>query len=48
MASACPIDLDTLRLRAEIESIYRRVATEPAGDFHFHRGLALDPIPWTV
>jgi hypothetical protein len=28
----------TLRLRAEIESIYRRVATEPSGDFHFHRG----------
>ena len=40
MASTCPIDLDTLRLRAEIESIYRRVATEPAGDFHFHRGPA--------
>jgi|SRR5262245_32087081 len=40
MAIACPVDLDTLRLRAEIESIYRRVATEPAGDFHFHRGPA--------
>jgi SAM-dependent methyltransferase len=38
MASTCPVDLDTLRLRAEIESIYRRVATAPAGDFHFHRG----------
>jgi arsenite methyltransferase len=38
MASTCPVDLDTLRLRAEIESIYRRVATEPGGDFHFHRG----------
>ena len=38
MAHTCPVDLDTLRLRAEIESIYRRVATEPAGDFHFHRG----------
>jgi len=38
MAIVCPVDLDTLRLRAEIESIYRRVATEPAGDFHFHRG----------
>ena len=38
MASTCPVDLDTLRLRAEIESIYRRVATEPSGDFHFHRG----------
>ena len=38
MAIACPVDLDTLQLRAEIESIYRRVATEPSGDFHFHRG----------
>src|SRR5262245_37762919 len=40
MATTCPVDLDTLRLRAEIESIYRRVATEPSGDFHFHRGPA--------
>jgi SAM-dependent methyltransferase len=38
MAIACPVDLDTLRLRAEIQSIYARVATEPSGDFHFHRG----------
>ena len=38
MAIACPIDLDTLRLQAEIRSIYSRVATEPLGDFHFHRG----------
>ena len=40
MAITCPVDLDTLQLRAEIQSIYRRVATEPAGDFHFHRGPA--------
>jgi SAM-dependent methyltransferase len=38
MAITCPLDLDTLRLRAEIETIYRRVATDPSGDFHFHRG----------
>jgi SAM-dependent methyltransferase len=38
MAIACPIDLDTLKLRAEIQSIYARVATEPSGDLHFHRG----------
>jgi arsenite methyltransferase len=38
MASTCPVDLDTLRLCAEIESIYRRVAMEPSGEFHFHRG----------
>jgi SAM-dependent methyltransferase len=38
MAHACPIDLDTRRLRDEIQSIYARVATDPSGDFHFHRG----------
>lgn len=38
MAIACPADLDTRRLRAEIQWIYARVAHEPAGDFHFHRG----------
>jgi len=38
MAIACPVDLDTLKLRAEIRSIYARVATEPSGEFHFHRG----------
>src|SRR5260370_12249382 len=38
MAIACPVDLDTLKLRAEIQSIYARVAAEPSGAFHFHRG----------
>ena len=38
MAVACPIDLDTVRLRKEIQSIYARVASAPDGDFHFHRG----------
>src|SRR5713101_3901741 len=38
MAIACPVDLDTLRLRAEIQSIYTRVAADPSGEFHFHRG----------
>ena len=38
MAIACPVDLDTFKLRAEIQSIYARVATEPSGEFHFHRG----------
>ena len=38
MAVACPVDLDTSRLRAEIQSVYQRVAAEPFGDFHFHRG----------
>jgi len=38
MATACPIDLDTRKLRDEIQSMYARVATDPSGDFHFHRG----------
>lgn len=38
MATSCPVDLDTTRLRAEISTIYARVADEPGGDFHFHRG----------
>jgi arsenite methyltransferase len=40
MAVSCPVDLDTGLLRREIQSIYARVATDPAGDFHFHRGPA--------
>jgi SAM-dependent methyltransferase len=38
MALACPIDLDTRKLRDEIQTIYARVANEPSGSFHFHRG----------
>ena len=38
MAISCPLDLDTLKLRAEIQSIYARVAADPSGAFHFHRG----------
>jgi SAM-dependent methyltransferase len=38
MAIVCPIDLDTVRLRQEIQTIYARVATEPSSEFHFHRG----------
>ena len=40
MAIACPVDLNTAVLRSEISSIYGRVASEPAGEFHFHRGPA--------
>ena len=40
MAITCPVDLDTLKLRAEIQSIYARVAADPSGEFHFHRGPA--------
>lgn len=38
MPISCPVDLDTRKLRAEIQSIYGRVADDPAGAFHFHRG----------
>jgi arsenite methyltransferase len=38
MAISCPVDLDVARLRAEVQAMYARVAAEPAGDFHFHRG----------
>ena len=40
MAVTCPVDLDTVRLRHEIQSIYARVATDPSSEFHFHRGPA--------
>src|SRR5213080_1857194 len=40
MASNCPTDLDVLRLRSEIANLYTKVATEPDGEFHFHRGPA--------
>src|SRR5690349_14735504 len=40
MPIACPVDLDTASLRSEISNIYGRVAAEPEGEFHFHRGPA--------
>ena len=40
MAIVCPVDLDTRKLRAEIQSIYSRVAADPSAEFHFHRGPA--------
>jgi arsenite methyltransferase len=40
MATTCPVDLDTIRLRQEIRAIYARVAADPASEFHFHRGPA--------
>jgi arsenite methyltransferase len=40
MASNCPTDLDVQRLRSEIANLYTKVATEPDGEFHFHRGPA--------
>jgi SAM-dependent methyltransferase len=40
MAIACPVDLDTRILRSEVSKVYARVAADPTGDFHFHRGPA--------
>lgn len=34
----CPVDLDTRRLKEEVAGIYARVAADPSGEFHFHRG----------
>jgi arsenite methyltransferase len=51
MAIACPVDLDTQMLRSEVSKVYSRVAKDPNGDFHFHRGseyavqfLGYDPV----
>ncbi len=40
MATSCPIGLDVDQLRREVRFIYARVAEDPTGDFHFHRGPA--------
>jgi SAM-dependent methyltransferase len=39
MPISCPIELNPAVLRSEIAAIYGRVAAEPEGEFHFHRGL---------
>lgn len=38
MAISCPVDFDLARLRAELQTLYARVASAPEGEFHFHRG----------
>lgn len=38
MATSCPIGLDVDQLRREVSFIYARVAEDPNGSFHFHRG----------
>ena len=38
MSTICPIDLDVQRLRSEIATLYTKVARDPDGEFHFHRG----------
>ena len=38
MATTCPIGFDVDRLRDQVLATYERVARDPDGDFHFHRG----------
>lgn len=38
MALTCPVDFDVATLRNEIRMMYGRVADDPDGAFHFHRG----------
>jgi len=38
MSTICPVDLDVQRLRSEIATLYTKVARDPDGEFHFHRG----------
>lgn len=40
MEDACPITFDPEILKREIRATYARVAADPGGDFHFHRGPA--------
>lgn len=38
MAATCPIGFNTEYLRTQVRATYDRVAREPHGEFHFHRG----------
>jgi hypothetical protein len=38
MATTCPVGFDVDKLRELVRAEYDRVAREPKGDFHFHRG----------
>lgn len=38
MAAVCPINFDREKLKSEVRATYARVAENPAGEFHFHRG----------
>ena len=38
MAATCPVGFDVDRLRGLVRAEYDRVAREPTGNFHFHRG----------
>jgi arsenite methyltransferase len=36
--ATCPVDLDAQLVREEVSKVYSRLASDPDGDFHFHRG----------
>ncbi len=38
MAAVCPIGFDIQGLKNEVRRTYAAVATDPTGEFHFHRG----------
>ena len=38
MAASCPSGFDVTRLRKQVSRTYDRLAREPNGNFHFHRG----------
>ena len=38
MSIACPITLDREKLKSEVRAVYAKVAENPQGEFHFHRG----------
>lgn len=38
MSVACPVTLDKEKLKSEVRAVYAKVAENPQGDFHFHRG----------
>jgi arsenite methyltransferase len=38
MAASCPSNFDVNYLREQVRATYDRVARDPDGDFHFHRG----------
>ena len=40
MAMTCPVGFDVDRLRDQVLATYERVARDPDGEFHFHRGAA--------
>ena len=38
MTLVCPVDLDSIKLRHDVQEMYARVAATPDGACHFHRG----------